>query len=284
MATQDEKVVLPPGVALLRSQAGFAQECARADFYGEPRPEVFKKLKRKLTQAQLKSFLNSIATREEYIRHLSKLNADPTTVEKREELRRPPFIVSKIPGMSLGKILSLWQNTIQALADPRRKRFHIQARIVLDSINDDWQRRSQALNSEGYFSWPSTDASDGNGSLSAQGWPSEGMLSCLGYHVGVVQGETANVRQSVLREIFSAFLPPILPPLLMLEWGHPKSAGRLKKMAECIAAFSRNAKRRHDPRLSTAIAQWDDDLEYLYNEYYVGTFHFAWPSSLLPPV
>ena len=50
-------------------------------------------------------------------------------------------------------------------------------------------------------------------------------------------------------------------------------------MAESIAAFARNAKRRRQINLNDAIGEWEADLEFLYEEYYVGHFHFAWPAS-----
>jgi hypothetical protein len=64
----------------------------------------------------------------------------------------------------------------------------------------------------------------------------------------------------------------------MGSWALPASAHRLKKLADALASFTRNAKRRNNPALDSAIADWEHDLEYLYYRYYVGKFGFAWPS------
>jgi hypothetical protein len=50
-------------------------------------------------------------------------------------------------------------------------------------------------------------------------------------------------------------------------------------MAETIASFVRNAKRRRDAHMGSAIKDWEADLEFLYFGYYVDRFHFAWPSG-----
>lgn len=63
----------------------------------------------------------------------------------------------------------------------------------------------------------------------------------------------------------------------MDQWGQPESADRLRKMAEAIAAFARNLKRREDDRMQQAIDSWEGDLDYLFETYYVGHFRFAWP-------
>jgi hypothetical protein len=72
-----------------------------------------------------------------------------------------------------------------------------------------------------------------------------------------------------------------LPPEHMREWGKPSSATRLKKIAENIASFVRNAKRRNDGRLDDAIKDWESDFNFLYRKYYVGEFHFAYPTTII---
>jgi hypothetical protein len=71
----------------------------------------------------------------------------------------------------------------------------------------------------------------------------------------------------------------------MDEWGADRSARRLRKMAECIASFTKNAKRREDESYDDAIREWESDLQYLYDRYYIGKFHFdfVWPSNSLGP-
>jgi hypothetical protein len=74
----------------------------------------------------------------------------------------------------------------------------------------------------------------------------------------------------MLDQIFQSQIPPVFPSVYLNEWGQPRSVKRLKKMAETIAALTRNAKRRRDSRMKTAIRDCENDLNYLYHEYYVG--------------
>tara|TARA_R110002095_G_scaffold127479_1_gene110545 strand:+ start:176 stop:337 length:162 start_codon:yes stop_codon:yes gene_type:complete len=49
-------------------------------------------------------------------------------------------------------------------------------------------------------------------------------------------------------------------------------------MANSIAAFARNADREGD-RQRLAIEDWQGDLGFLYDKFYVGRFKFDWPTS-----
>jgi hypothetical protein len=102
------------------------------------------------------------------------------------------------------------------------------------------------------------------------------MLSYLDYRVGR-NGEVGSMRHGILGRVFEGPLPPVFPPDYMSSWGAPKSAARLRKLAESIAAFTRNAKRRRDFKMDDAIADWESDLSFLYEHYYLGRFSFAWP-------
>jgi hypothetical protein len=63
----------------------------------------------------------------------------------------------------------------------------------------------------------------------------------------------------------------------MREWGGPRSGERLLKMANSIAAFCRNEKRKSCPS-EEAVSDWEDDLDWLRRTYYRGRFRFHWPS------
>ncbi len=106
---------------------------------------------------------------------------------------------------------------------------------------------------------------------------SDGMLSYLDYRVGRQNGEVASIRQRILSRVFEGRLPPVFPTDYMSSWGAPKSAARLRKIAESIAAFTRNAKRRRDYKMDDAISDWESDLGFLYDRYYIGHFSFGWP-------
>jgi hypothetical protein len=147
-----------------------------------------------------------------------------------------------------------------------------------DAILREWQKRTRSLISgDDYFEWPTTDAPKGDGYLSAESWRAVGMLSALGYHVGSTYNLSESERRHLLDQVLVIPLPPLNDALYMREWAAPKSAARLKKLAETIAALTRNAKRRNSNWLQTACGEWESDLDYLHKSYYIGRFHFDWP-------
>jgi len=154
------------------------------------------------------------------------------------------------------------------------------ARERLLAIEAEWARRaSMAPNHPDYFPWPTTDAPNGGGDVKAGDWQEIGMLSYLGYHVGVTSALSTAQRRRLLIHVFNMRLPPLNGVAYMRSWGTPETGPRLKKIAEAIAAFARNAKRRRNPRLAEAIRQWEDDLMYLRRVLYIGRFDgFTWPT------
>jgi hypothetical protein len=72
---------------------------------------------------------------------------------------------------------------------------------------------------------------------------------------------------------------PIFPKEYLAEWDSPGTASRFRKLAETIAALTRNAKRRRDALFETAVEHWEQDLRFLYDRFYVGTFGFGWPDT-----
>jgi len=136
------------------------------------------------------------------------------------------------------------------------------------------------------FRWPTTAAPYGDGSLNADDWPQIGMLKYMGYRVGKSSELTISQRQQILVRIFSIYLPNVMDPYEMREWHEPKSMLRLKKLADTLAANTRNAKRRnHDGKMNSAINDWETDLAWLKEKYYDGVYDgsgvekFDWPST-----
>jgi len=188
-------------------------------------------------------------------------------------------IRDKIPEMKIRDTVELWRNAIRILDNPAKTIQHDLARKVLDAISADWARRRRApTNPDEVFAWPSTEARAGIGGIDTGDWTKDGALKFMGYKVGETDGEPVGIRERILREIFSGEIPPVFPPAYLDEWGDSNSVQRLQKMAESIAAFVRNAKRRRNSKMAAAIRDWENDLEYLYYEFYVEKFHFAWPS------
>jgi hypothetical protein len=89
------------------------------------------------------------------------------------------------------------------------------------------------------------------------------------------------VRRHILEQIFEGALPPVFEPSYLAKWGPPATSLRLQQLAETLAALLRNAKRRRDLRYVAAIRDWERDLRFLYEQYYIGKFAFGWPDSNL---
>jgi hypothetical protein len=191
-------------------------------------------------------------------------------------------ILPKLAGMRLDQLKAVWENAVSILADPRRANLHHAATKTLDEIERQWHERSKKpIISDEFFKWPSTEAAPGSNKIVLDHLLLEGLFSYLGYRVGNTQGVSSFVRHQILRQIFERHLPPVFPATYLLQWGSPRSSDRLRKMAETLAAFVRNAKRRNQDTLFDAIRSWEADLRYLYDRYYLGHFHFAWPPTTI---
>ncbi|HUZ06585.1 MAG TPA: hypothetical protein VMV89_03775, partial [Candidatus Paceibacterota bacterium] len=131
-----------------------------------------------------------------------------------------------------------------------------------------------------YFYWPSTNATDGDGSIVAPEWPEKGPLHRFGYMVGE-KGKPRSNRQARLTRFFELVdVPNLVTDEEKRDWGGACSGQRLKKMAYSIAAFCRNAKRtKRAFEKRRAIENWEDDLAWLKKQYYDDVFDFNWRST-----
>ncbi len=171
--------------------------------------------------------------------------------------------------------VSEWNNTtvLSEIHDElefrsRKKAFDLRKRIA--------SRLTQLQ--DALFTWSTTISNPGLQSLSSDVFKyEEGLLRQYGYKVGM-NGLSESERWEILDTVF-------LRPLQMddaaysSEWGEPRSAKRLQKLAESIAAFTRNAKRRRRGSLSKAIQDWETDLAYLKRTYYNNRFSFQYPRT-----
>ena len=194
-----------------------------------------------------------------------------------------PPIIEKIPSMRLDAMMRLWRNAVEIRSNGKKKSNWRNAALVLDAISEEWsRRRRRPIGPDDFFKWPSTDAAPGRHSkIDVDDWVQEGVLKFMGYQVGSTNGLSSNLRCRILEQIFEGALPPVFPHSYLDQWGEAGSAARLQKMAEAIAAFARNAKRRRSDSLWGAIRDWESDLSFLYEQFYVGHFHFAWPETTL---
>jgi hypothetical protein len=133
--------------------------------------------------------------------------------------------------------------------------------------------------SQRFFHWPSTAVLPSSRALAGdQFWYSEGLLSFMGYRVGH-NGVPASHRRDILDYIYHETVPRVHSAEYMRSWGIPKSRDRLKKMADSIAAFTRNARRNLFADMSAAIDDWEADLVYLKRTYYDRKYDFRWPPT-----
>jgi hypothetical protein len=177
----------------------------------------------------------------------------------------------------LTRDLGRLQNVFKKLAAPHHP-LRDQAFRVRDEISIDWCRRAEQSE---WFAWPGTAVPRGptSGKLSGSDWRPQGMLSLLGYHVGETLPLYPSIRECILEYAFQHHLPPVGDVTYFREWGEPRSARRLQKLANTLAALTRNARRRDAAALARAIDEWEQDLMFLHEQYYVRLFYFGWPVS-----
>ena len=133
-----------------------------------------------------------------------------------------------------------------------------------------------------WINWPSTFVFIGDSNLSSGGWPEIGVPRACGYRVGKSKPMHEEDRLSILRHIFLGEIPYVYSESHMREWGHPKSARRLRKLAGALASHCRNRKRAMAKKgydYSCAIQQYEHDLEWLKDMFYTGGFQFRWAST-----
>lgn len=196
----------------------------------------------------------------------------------------PRRIAENLPNWKMSKIMKLWRRAIETLADKKLKKDWGNAEAIVAIIHREWQRRRiNPPRPDDYFNWPDTDAPIGPGNLSTAGWLKEGMLRYMGYQVGSTNGAPMGIRRTLLEQIFEGELPPVFEPSYLEKWGPPGSPMRLRQLAETLAAFVRNNKRRSNFSYAGAIRDWESDLNFLYDDFYVGRFSFDWPSADIAP-
>jgi hypothetical protein len=113
---------------------------------------------------------------------------------------------------------------------------------------------------------------------SHQGFLDRGLLNFLDYKVGAAR-LARSLRHRLLASIALRSLPPFHSAEYMLSWSTPDTEERLLRLANCIAGFTRLAKRRRMANMRDSIADWESDLEYLRREFYQGHWSFIWPET-----
>ena len=134
---------------------------------------------------------------------------------------------------------------------------------------------------EEYFDWPSTEVNPswfGISNLDSSEWPKKGVLKRMGYSVASKGSISDRRRKEILDYVFqSERLPFVHSYEHMIEWGAAKSVARLKKIANSMASFGRNMRRKG---MNNPLRKYDDDLAYLKETYYLPlNDSWNWPST-----
>jgi hypothetical protein len=185
-------------------------------------------------------------------------------------------IIEKLPMMSPPETLQVWRNALRILArDPG----NVAAQAVLDAVGREWDRRGPVE----VFAWPGTHIviKGGARQFTTEDWEKEGLLRAMGYQVGQGQGGDERFRRLLLCQVFEGPVPAIGSRAYIAGWGQPNSVARLKKMADSIASFVCNAKRKRTAALQVAIEDWEGDLQYLHDRYYRPDLPFGWPDTAI---
>jgi len=191
------------------------------------------------------------------------------------ELQNRPYI--KCHFDELEKITNSHWNNLKVLSEIHHE-LEFRSRKKAHALRERISQRLTQLEGKN-FTWPTTEATKGSQNLSSEVFKyGEGLLRQCGYKVGV-SGLPEHQRRQILDSIFLRPLPFIDDAIYLNEWGEPNTDKRLKKIAESIAAFTRNAKRRNTSSLNKAIQDWESDLAYLKRSYYDGRFYFHWPRT-----
>ena len=188
-------------------------------------------------------------------------------------MNRPEPIIPR--SSNLGDQLRQLKNVFRVLAETEHK-LRWKAILLRDEVSSVW--KIQAAQGK-WFPWPTTNASRGARGMKVVCWRERGMLDILGYYVGEMYPTPRGIRRCILEYVFECHLPPLRDRHYLLEWGEPQTAQRLNKLANTLAALTRNAKRRDVISYARAIDDWEGDLALLYERYYVRFFHFGWPST-----
>jgi len=179
------------------------------------------------------------------------------------------------------QLLELWRACIRVQAS--KKSLDVDRSDAQDFqilINNEWVRRYKGkLDKNGHFKWPKTNVSIEVklSKLRLDKSPAKGVLSMYGYHVGKQKGVESLERKLILMSVFSAIIPPFFSEEYLRDWGSCETPQRLRKIAYTLAAEIKGAKRKKIHDMEVAIAEWQEDLDYLYEHLYVGRFKFSWP-------
>jgi hypothetical protein len=175
-------------------------------------------------------------------------------------------------------LLRIWRNAAEILVNQSRPADHQPAHETQTQIELEWSRRcADGVWPDLWLPWPRTVSSPAvGGGIYQKPVPDDGMLKAMGYHVGQTKPVREPLRRLILQRIVDGALPPVETPDYVGQWGEPGSSDRLAKLARTLANLAFNEERR-GRSAEGAYGQRKADLNFLYDQYYVGKFDFVWP-------
>nr|WP_323778473.1 hypothetical protein [Amylibacter sp.] len=206
----------------------------------------------------------------------AKSKPQPPTSSKINLLGSGKIILDSIPNRDNSQLLSLWKSNTRGASKSTgfKRNQHMQ---IISRVEEEWARRIKNLPENEAFKWPSTDVGFGTGGGDFQR-QEVSYLKLLGYTVGKSDGLPTSTRQLILDRCFCGQLPPFENAYELMQWGVPKSAIRLRKISYHLAGLAKNFKKMQSRGYGEAIADWEEDLKYLKEKYYIGQFNsFLWP-------
>ena len=124
--------------------------------------------------------------------------------------------------------------------------------------------------------WPITEPPKSSGGDFTGEFRDFSLLKYCGYTVGKIKGMSEEERIKFLDYFFTHELPG--PHELTVDYGEPGSEVRLKKMANVMSSNCRNFKANDKLKYAYAINDYETDLKYLKNKYFIRG-SFPWPES-----
>jgi len=111
-------------------------------------------------------------------------------------------------------------------------------------------------------------------------WVDESPLKRMGYTVGKTSGQALNDRRSLLNNAYKGDIPYVEDDEYMDEWGRPFHSKRLWRIAHHIARLISDGKRgkeEHLTRMAHAVEDWQEDLDWMEEQFYTNRMRFRWP-------
>ena len=147
-------------------------------------------------------------------------------------------------------LVSNWHKSLLDLNTSRGEK-------VLSAIEEEWQYREVGIDLDADCPWEGPTDN-----------PNQGLLSVLGYYVGITQSQPVKLRYKILQRAVVAQLPIVHSQSYMLGWGKQHSRKRKAKIVGTISRFIEQ--KSTYAAYEQAVKNWTKDLrmtESLFHSY-----------------